>query len=344
MSAPKKQPGSLKTLWHELAETPLALWFLSLSVLALGAGLILASKVPSPFRWERHEPAELARDLGIALVVAPVVTIIYEIGTRRSAKLTELREYINAAMVSFLTKEIWQEILDQVVKRPVTRRNVDISVKFVQEMQLPDGQKKILPDAMAVLEVEYTYDLHRYVATSENVEVGHALDMHMWDPELGVPRFNRIEVIQDGVKRPLLNERRVNELGLVTFDVRLDAKQSAQIISNRFEKIFIPGMYTLIMPEILTPSLESQNTIHLTIEQLPEDVEARATTWFGPHEFTSVPGKTNEWTYIYPMLPGQGLNIVFTKKAIPPADLQNPGTAGGDMSRPAADVNQSGRQ
>jgi len=310
----------LKSLWNDLSQTPRNLWTFSTIVAALGLLFIAASKIPSPFGWKSHGPAEFARDVGIALLVAPLVTIIYEGGTRRSARLTELREYINAAMVSFTTKEMWREIHDQIVHRNLTRRNVEITITYRRELADDDGNTIPVPEGVAVLEVNYEYDLFRYVGTSERVWVRHALDFHMWDDALRVPCFNSATVIKEGAKTEYgKNSPQIYDqnLGIVEIPVALSGGESAHIITNRFEKIFIPGMYIVIMPDIVTQAEEATNTktITLRIKGLPDHLEANATVWFGPHhdEFKKEPDKL-EWNYRWPMLAGQGISVVFTKK------------------------------
>jgi len=339
--------AAIKTLWNGLLEAPGSLWVGSIFVLVIGGGLILASKVPSPFGWERHEPAELARDIGIALIIAPVVTIIYEAGTRRSAKLEEMRDYINATMASFVTKEVWQEVKNQIVFRNVARRNVLIKIRMLREVEVK-GQTKTLPDTMAVLEVRYEYDLYRNTTRTGSIRVRHALDIHMWDPDLEVPCFKRIEVTEGDTSQiyeeSTLIEKYNSEKGLFSVDVDPPEGQSVHIVTIRHEKIFLPGMYTLVMPEIMAAAEKAtaeSNTIHVTIEDLPDDIEANTTTWFAPREFVHV-AQTNVWSYKWPMLAGQGFSVVF-KRRVPPTTVEaiksatdsvDVATSGGEIKPP----------
>jgi hypothetical protein len=316
--------AATKTLWLGLQEAPGSLWVASISVLVVGGGLILVAKIPSPFGWERHEPAELARDVGIALIIAPIVTIIYEAATRRSAKLEEMTDLLNVTMRSFVTEDIWQEIKEQIVRRNRTRRNIEIIVKVLREVELASGLTQSVPADMAVLEIEYAYDLHRLTAEGQNVEVRHAVDIHMWDEAFRVPRFNWIDVTVARGETTRYEKEELGRLynrtkGLFSVEVELPEGHSAHVVSNRYEKIFLPGMYTLFMPEILTRDDEAKpdsTTISLTIEDLPEDLEATCTTWYAPHELERGE-KSNQWIFNRPMLPGQGIGLIFTKRVAP---------------------------
>jgi hypothetical protein len=314
--------AAIKDLWKGLRGAPNSLWAGSIFVLVIGGVLILASKIPSPFGWERHEPAELARDIGIALIIAPVVTIVYEAGTRRSAKFEQMRHDVIATLASLVTEDIFEEIKDQIVMRNRTRRDVEITVSVLRAVELADGTRKAVPDNMVVLEIEYAYNLHRFRAAGQIVEVNHALDIHMWDEALQVPCFKWIDIIVEGqttrYDKDKLAASYNRAKGLFSNNVHVPEGGSVRIISNRLENIFVPGMYTLFMPEILTRDEGAQPdaiTIHLTIENLPEDLEASATTWYAPHELARV-GTANEWVFRRPMFAGQGISLILKKRAI----------------------------
>lgn len=314
--------GSFREIWSDLSETPTTLWLFSLAVLMVGIGLIVSSKIPSPLGWTAHEPAELARDIGIALIVAPVVTIVYEAGTRRSAQLNAMSSLLNVTMRSFVTDELWQEIKEQVVKRNRTRRNIEIKVRVLREVEVNNTQKT-LPDDVIILEIEYGYDLHRLIAEDRKVDITHALDIHMRDEAFRVPCFRWIDVQVEGQSQPYrFKDEELAKLydpgsGVFSCSLALPAGSAARIVSNRYEKVFVPGMYTLFMPELITHPDDAKSdsrTIHITVENLPENLEANATTWFAPHEL--VLEKTNEWSFKRPMLPGQGIGLTFTKRVL----------------------------
>lgn len=316
---------AIKSVGHGFADIPGSLWLISSLTLLVGLSFIVAAKIPSPFGWSPHELTELVRDFGIALVLAPVVTIIFEAGTRRSAKLNEMRDYINATMSSFVTKEIWKEIKDQVVLRNVTRRNVKIMIRVSQEVELPVGGKKLLPDNLRVLSVDYQYHLYRGLSTvKDQIPVRHALDIHMWNEDLQMPRFESL-IINEGLDgeqrydREQLARDYQKETGLIEVDVDLPDREdeSTTVRTIRSELVNVPGMYTLVMPELMTPApfaaSGSQPTMIVSIE-VDESLKARATTWFAPHDFERQP-ESNTWTYMWPMLAGQGFSIVFEKRS-----------------------------
>ncbi len=317
---------AIRAMGSGLVDIPLSLWLISILTLLAGMGFLVAARTPSPFGWSHHTLAELVRDFGIALILAPVVTIIFEAGTRRSAKLEEMRDYINATMSSFVTKDIWKEIKDQVVLRNVTRRNVQITIRMSREADLITGEKRLLPDHLMLLEVDYKYDLYRSLSTNKGpIKVGHALDIHMWDEELQLPRFDCL-IVNEGqsdeksYNRDTLTKDHQKKKGLIEVDVDLPASehQSTTIRTKRHELVSVPGMYTIVMPELMTPSPLAASvpepTLIVTIEG-DQSVKAQATTWFAPHEFEQQ-GDGKTWHYKWPMLAGQGFSIVFEKRPV----------------------------
>jgi hypothetical protein len=311
----------IQSLGHGFYAIPLDLWIFSLLSCLVGVVFLVASKIHSPLGGLWHGLAELSRDTGIAFIIAPVVTLIFEAGTRRNAKLEEMRHYVNATMGSFVTKDVWEEIKNQVVIRNVTRRNVEIKITVLSEV-LDGVQAKRVPDNALILDVEYTYELHPLTTTEGIVAVRHAVDIHMWDEELKVPCFKLFRIVEGGrtityenTELALLYDRAD---GLITTEIDLPQKdQPTQITTKRLEKISFPGMYTMIMPEIMTHSDgvdSTPKTIGVSIQSLPDNIEAETTTWFAPHEFVR-DGIKNEWSYNWPMLAGQGFSIVFKKPA-----------------------------
>src|SRR5712692_8865971 len=128
----------------------------SLGALALGISAVSVSRI-----WpEKSLKRDLVRDLGIALLVAAIVSLVYEGSTRSIAQRETRVDTLNKAMSSFVPANVWQEVTSQVLHRDVLRRNAKIRAKIFRDAQLPDGRKISAPEGQAILKLEYSYDLY----------------------------------------------------------------------------------------------------------------------------------------------------------------------------------------
>lgn len=145
--------------------------------------------------------SELIRDIGVAFVVAGVVSAVYEYSTRSIAEHETLLNTINRSMSAVVPDPVWKEVIDQVLHRNAIRRNVKIELRLSRDVVLGNGTKIRLPPNRAVLWMSLGYDLFSMASTGSRVNVEHELDYHMWDDELKLPRFDSVSVVGTGAVR-----------------------------------------------------------------------------------------------------------------------------------------------
>jgi hypothetical protein len=279
---------------------------------------------------------ELLRDIGIACLVAVIVSFIYELSTRNIARHETTVDTLNEAMSAFVPNDVWTEVTDQVMKRNFLRRNIQIKLRLFREGELEGGQKISLPPDRAVLWMSYGYDLYGLSAGSAKVSVQHELDYHMWDQSLSLPRFVRVIVSHPGQQSKTYEGDSLNKIydkhGSINLDkeeiVSLpppDRKVPVRITTERYEIVSIPGLYSIVMPQLVArTSGGNAQTITISIESLPDDIEPVVATFYGPHTFDRPDPNKNFWTYDSIMLPGQGFDIIFKMRSNQPTPTPTP--------------------
>ncbi|MDQ5838319.1 MAG: hypothetical protein M3379_16190 [Acidobacteriota bacterium] len=307
-------------------------WLIFFMVIAVFLGV---SGLGLARRWRREESLrrDLARDIGIAFLVAFIVTLTFEVSTRNIAERETQFDTLNKAMSSFVPKDVWMEVTKQVMSKNVLRRNVDIKMRLVRD-ELPDGQKISLPCGQAALVMSYSYDLYGLSPGTTPVEVSHVLGYEMWNKEQNLPRFNRVTVVYPDGAPPIVYQgdelRRIDDKkgSIVLKDADAvvlpppDRGVPVRVTTERYEIVNVPGTYNLIMPELVARPLDTKApTITLSVESLPPEVEAKVDTYYAPHVFKKPDRDKNFWSFDSIMLPGQGLTVVFTPRGTP----QSPG-------------------
>ncbi|MDT4968838.1 MAG: hypothetical protein QOJ64_3575 [Acidobacteriota bacterium] len=297
--------------------------FIIVSVLAVGVGL--TALYISQKSDEKSLKHHLWRDIGIAFLVAVIVSAIYETVTRNIAKHETTVDTLNKAMAAFVPGDVWTEVTEQVMKRNFLRRKIEIKMRLFREGELEGGQRVSLTQGRAVLWMSYGYDLYGLSAGSSTVDVQHELDWNMLDETLHLPRFTRVIVSRrDSSPKKYEGDslsRIDNKHGSIFLKdgdtVGLpppDTNMPVRITNERYELVCIPGSYSLVMPQLVARSFgENSLTITISLESLPPDVEAQIVTYYGPHQFTKQ--RPDFWTYDSIMLPGQGFSIVFKPRS-----------------------------
>ena len=300
-------------------------WALGVAVVIGVLTLLLAYRVFKEDTLRR----DLARDIGIAFIVAAVVSAIYEYSTRSIDKRHVLLDSINEAMSAFVPESAWSAVKDQVIRRNAARRNVDITLRVSRQAPAVNGKPApALAPGQAVLWVSYSYDLYGLADDASTISISHELDYFMHNAQLDLPRFERVLITG-----PDSNDRREyrgndpeiykgkGQLELTgKHAVRLPPPKSGKpvrILTERYEIVNTPGYYYLVMRE-LTAKDEKVNspTVTVNIQTLPPDLGAEVQTFYAPHNFVQVTG-TNVWQFKETLLPGQGLTVVFKPISAP---------------------------
>jgi hypothetical protein len=300
---------------------------------------------------------DITRDIGIAFVVAATIYVIYEWNTRSGEKKEMLTSFLETAMSSFVPKQLWDEVNKEVLHRMAIRTNLRIELKLLNSATIKG--KVVTPLAnQKILWAKIKYDLYGLSTGDHRVEVTHYLDGHMKNESIGLPSFEKITVTEFGARPRTdisLDEVFNRDKGCIFLSgkhsVRLhqldeNKLKPATIEMERYEIVSTPGMYTLVMPEMVLPiggsavaggspvagggsaigggpvagAGSADNPVirvdFLEIE--PADFDISVFTWFKApdREFRLVPRQegdnwTQRWEFRGVLLPGQGFSITF---------------------------------
>jgi len=296
---------------------PGQVWLSVLIACVIGVLILLLAYFFKSKEWKFW--GELTRDIGIAFVVAAVVSAVYEYSTRSIAEHETLLDTINRAMKAVVPGNVWDEVRTEILHRRALRRNVRIDMKITRDAVV-GGRRIQLPPDFAVLHMSYSYDLYGIAAGQSKVEVRHELANEMWNDDLQLPRFESVIVREPGGERryDAVNLAKISpQRGVVDFDVTLPPPTSGQAVSittDRYELVRVPGSYNLIMPELTACADRSpEPTIRVSISALPSDVDARLDTYYPPHKFVRAGGVQNEWLFNDILLPGQGFTLLLQR-------------------------------
>ncbi len=270
---------------------------------------------------------ELSRDVGIAFFVAGIVSVGYEYSTRNLAERKTLLDTLNRAMLAFVPENVWDEVKDQIIRRNAVRHNVQIELRLTREAPAVNGKSVPLPPGQAVLWMSYGYDLYGLAAGESHIDVSHEVDYTpMWNPDLQLPRFDRV-IVTDAEGRkttydgPALQKLEDGKGGLTLSNLRLPSpnqRKPVRIVTERYELVNTPGYYYLVMRELTARGeRSSEPTVKIAVTQLPSDIEADIVTFYAPHGFTKPDSAKNVWVFDKTLLPGQGLNVVFKVRRPP---------------------------
>ena|SRR5687767_14222645 len=92
--------------------TESSIWILTAVIGVLGVvGIIVASKISDETRIWHH----LFRDLGIALVVAAVVSVTYEFLTRATLDHAKLEGVLKTVLASNIPMDAWEQVNTEIL-------------------------------------------------------------------------------------------------------------------------------------------------------------------------------------------------------------------------------------
>jgi len=228
-------------------------------VLVLLWGVLLILVKPITMIWVHseniwvHVGFEVSRDIGIALVVAVVVAHIFEFYERTLHTVETMDRLIDMRMADQLGKPIWDEMKKVVRSKQVIRRNAGLRIKACRDPKLPSH--------LAVMSLEFGYDLCSLQDEELIFGVVHELDYQFSAPELDVPRFERVMVrgangieVYEGNTLSSVSDGKAVRLSL-TLPPR-DAGH-IRVITERRELVAAPGSFNLYMTEFYEVSYSS---------------------------------------------------------------------------------------
>ena len=295
----------------------------------IGVIFLCIPKIPwfNDFLGDIYHWQEIMRDIGIAFLIAVVVSLIFELNTRTKAERHKMSGVLQTVMSSFVPESVWNEVNREILHRMVARCNLKIDLCLYQNGEIIDGKPLDLPNTHAVLNIKTSYDLYSLLTGSCEVDVIHFLDQHMKTGENDFPRFQSVKVRTDKNKVQEWTDESLTEVyDRQTGRLRLTGKHGVKLRSmnrkspvtiefERYEIVNTPGLYTLVMPEMVVPSpigSDSSPTICVQINpQNLSNVDINVLTWFSSsdHEFKKI--SNFEWKFFGVMLPGQAFSIVL---------------------------------
>lgn len=272
------------------------LWFMSAFVLLAGFVVIYAANnVPAGW-FPPWLPARFVGEIGTALVIAAVVTIVYEAQAREEFARATVGDTIEKMMGDIVSPGVWNEMREQLLKKVAVRKHMNVRFSVLRPPQLSN-----LGTGRCILRVTMDYRLAGLRSEAREVEVNHFADRFMRDEDLGLPEFRRVEI--DGRLQSLSKKDEFR--GKVKVDGReLPGKR---VLLERDEIVYFPGAYNLLMSELT--ELES-----LSLHEAPPDVKV-VLNYFDNDCFREV--ELTRDLSVMPnryFLPGQSVEVRFERR------------------------------
>jgi hypothetical protein len=255
---------------------------------------------------------DIARDIGMALLVALVVALVYEVYSKR---LYEGRRFISTLQVimdEIVHPRVWEEVRNQIIERTMIRENNQIRLTLEEQSGLTNGQM--------VLCVDYEYDVRSLRSKPVPFTILHYLDDHIQCAENDLPRFEQVEVGSKNYSGDKLKEKTVGGVFSLALTLKPRDKDPVRVRTRRKEITYVPGSYNLIMGEIC-------DGVRINLDKIPPGIVAHVHVW--PHTKNPIPlklGPTVDRFHDKILLPGQGCEFRFTPEitsaALPLFDMQ----------------------
>jgi hypothetical protein len=302
-----------------------SLWFKSILALCFGIiGVLISAYIPHA---EQGFPLkDIIRDIGIAFLVAGIISILYEWNTRNTEKILTMKSVLDKSLSTLIPEALWEEVKADVLARRVFRSDMILEVTYFEnEVDFGAAGGKIeIPKGQVVLKTVMKYNLQSVFAGNNPVGITHHLDQHMRNETIDLPRFTFISITEEGKSEKTYSgvelskhivDGRLTLLNTEAINVS-NKGESAVLNIERYELVSMPGLYTMVMPEMVIPSKKAAPTITVHLKTaIPENVNFRVETWFNSkgHNFVETEPKT-KWQFQSVMLPGQGFSLIFSKK------------------------------
>src|SRR5439155_10968661 len=130
----------------------------ALVVLAVGVALLIAA---ARIEGKRSPILHLMRDVGIALIVAVVVTGVFELYERTRQTEASIERQVDARMGDQLTPKVWNDVKVQILDKHLLRRNAEMRVSFEKPKELLACQQ--------LAHVEFAYDLYNISSPNSTI-------------------------------------------------------------------------------------------------------------------------------------------------------------------------------
>ncbi len=244
-------------------------WLVCTISFAVGLGLIAGSLHLSDRDGLLHHTL---RDLGIAFIVAAVVTAAVELHIRERFQLDTIDQVFGTTMGALWNIDVWRQVRKQIFDRKIIREEFDIHLSFLKS----DANR---PNR-TLIQVRHSYYALSLMRRPETILIKCSLDKHISDKSLDIPRFTFLRIGEEAcnleeidLKAPPANcpikMENDGETLITQLKDLLPEKDSkpVRVELARKELVYIPGSYILVMAELTKVA-----NVHLL--NLPENIEA----------------------------------------------------------------------
>lgn len=132
---------------------------------------------------------DIVRDLGIAALVAVIITIVFEFYARNRLEAEIRAGVIEATIRRLIPERVWEKIKIEILSQDTIRRNWTLIMNVVDDSVLGDG--RYLSDTIQ------SYELHNLTGRETTALVRHELYTHIRGQDANgdsLPRFVRVTV------------------------------------------------------------------------------------------------------------------------------------------------------
>lgn len=200
--------------------------------LIFGVGLMYSAA-----RIKEHPVSHaVLNELGIAIVIAAMVTLMYETYAREVLARETLTRIVDSVMGDMFDTQLWEETKKQLVRRTAVRRGLAVRLRLERDARLPNHQ--------AVLWMSITYRLHALREKADTVKLYHYLDRFMHDPKTDLPRFTHISVGDEVIDPRKLHGKFAKEVDIRAWP------NGIPVVVERREIVYTPGSYSLLMSDL----------------------------------------------------------------------------------------------
>lgn len=243
-----------------------------------------------------HGP-DLARDLGIGLLVSFVVASLFEFYRNKRHEIESMKDVLDIVMGSKLTPEVWTEVVRQLESKRVIREDVDLRLELKRDPGLPAHE--------AILSVEHSYKLSALGNKKvKEYQIRHELDYQFSRQSLNLPRWEAGYVDPSSA---ILRGSKINlKKPVLEFQVSLEARQNNEplyVETRRVEIVTLPGSYNFYVPEFMMG-------FRLRVIGCPGFRTEVIVRPYGSAEALS-PAGDNSWKFDELIFPGQGIEVKF---------------------------------
>lgn len=274
------------------------LWILIGIFAILGIALVGARHLINEQSIWHH----LVRDIGIAIIVAAIISAVYETYARIRFELLLMTSFLGAIIADWSRQDIWNALKSQIIEKTVIRENFRVAVRLEDDPRVAPGQM--------VLKMQVSYDLHGLRSRRTTAKIEHFLDWHFKIKNENLPCFSRVKV---GKKNYLPSDPCFKKNGefVCLVDVPPKDHGTVHVTSSREEVIYFPGTHCFVLNEI-------SKGIEIVLNDIPDEITLFVTVRPHPHlkyrELKPASGDDQLKIDDIVLFPGQIIELLFQPK------------------------------